>query len=191
MNDRLKVEGDGVYWGELAPCDHVMQIYEDDESFLETLENFVAEGLDAGEGVIVIATASHREALARRLEDAGHDLALAALEDRYVALSAQDTLDRFMVSGSPDEDRFLEVVQGVIGRARGGGRKVRAFGEMVALLWARGNRSATVRLEYLWNGLLRSERFPLYCAYPRFGFTPHASLVVDAVCAEHTRVIET
>jgi len=188
MNDRLKIEGDGVYWGELAPCDHVMQIYDDDEALLATLENYVGEGLDAGEGVIVIATASHREALARRLEDAGYELEAAVREDRYIALSAQDTLDRFMVAGSPDEERFNEVVQEVIGRARRGGRKVRAYGEMVALLWARGNRAATVRLEYLWNGLLRDEKFPLYCAYPRFNFTRHSTLAIDAVCAEHTRV---
>jgi hypothetical protein len=122
--------------------------------------------------------------------NAGIDVEAATAEDRLVILSAQDVLDRFMLRGSPDEPLFEMVISEVIDRARGpSGRRVRAFGEMVALLWARGNQPAAVRLEYLWNRLLRRERFPLFCAYPRFGFTEELVLSVDAVCSAHTRVL--
>jgi hypothetical protein len=181
-------ERTAVFSGDLAPTDHVLQVYADEESFLDMLEAYVGEGLAAGEGVIVIATASHRAALARRLTEAGFDLEQAVADDRYLALSAQDTLDRFMVEGSPDGRKFENVVSGILERARRGGRQVRAFGEMVALLWARGNRAATVRLEQLWNGVQREEKFPLCCAYPRFGFTPGSSQSVQALCAAHTRI---
>ncbi|HUP97364.1 MAG TPA: MEDS domain-containing protein [Usitatibacter sp.] len=177
-----------VFWGELAPCDHVLQIYDEDKVFLDSLQGFICEGLDAGEAVIIIATASHREEMSRRLTLAGHDVDGLAASDRYIALSAQDTLDQFMVRGAPDEARFRRTINGVVERARRGGRGVRAFGEMVALLWARGNRASTVQLELMWNDLLRSQRFPLFCAYPRVGFTQEISSAIHAVCEAHTRI---
>jgi hypothetical protein len=179
-----------VVWGELPPCDHLLHIYDDDAGFLDQVQGFIAEGLESDEAVIVIATASHRKALEHRLAYSGIDIGTAAREGRYIALSAQDTLDKFMVRGSPDEERFHETITGVIDQARAGGRQVRAFGEMVALLWARGNHSATVRLEYLWNKLLSSQKFPLFCAYPSRSFHPDVSPSVAEICAAHTRRID-
>ena len=188
--EELKTGG-RIAWGELAPCEHVLQIYNDDSTFLDAIEGFAVEGLEAGESVVVLATASHREGIVRRLADAGVDVDRAIAEDRLLALSAQETLDRFMLRGSPDETLFEMVIGEVLERARGGSdRKVRAFGEMVALLWARGNQPAAVRLEYLWNRMLKRERFPLFCAYPRFGFTEELVLSVDAVCKAHTRILD-
>src|SRR5688500_19228341 len=54
-------------------------------------------------------------------------------------------------------------------------RSVRAFGEMVAVLWANGHNGATVRLEHLWHAFCQSEAFSLFCAYPKTGFTQDAS----------------
>jgi hypothetical protein len=55
-------------------------------------------------------------------------------------------------------------VSGLLARARANGRRVRAFGEMVALLWEQGHHSATVRLEPQWGSFCRRETFPLFCA---------------------------
>ena len=71
----------------------------------------------------------------------------------------------------PDAELFDQFVTQVLERAGRGGRRVRAFGEMVALLWAQGHNGATVRLEHLWHELCRRESFSLLCAYPRAGFT--------------------
>ena len=65
-------------------------------------------------------------------------------------------------------------MSGLLTRGRAGGRRVRAFGEMVAVMWARGEQGATVRLEHLWHRLCQSEAFSLFCAYPRIGFTQDA-----------------
>jgi hypothetical protein len=94
-----------------------------------------------------------------------------------------------MVRGWPDEDRFTQVVTDILTRARGDGRKVRAFGEMVALLWAQGNIAATVRLEFLWQKLCQSEGFSLFCAYPKAGFTRDLSDSITEICAAHSRVV--
>lgn len=42
--------------GKIASCEHVVQIYEDKGCFLSTLEEFIIIGLEAPEGVILIAT---------------------------------------------------------------------------------------------------------------------------------------
>jgi hypothetical protein len=180
-----------VFWGEIAPAEHFVQIYKDDGVFLDTLEGFVAGGLRSGDAVILIGTSEHLRALEQRLLTQDIDVAAARERDQYIARSADETLNRFMVGAWPDDARFNAVVSDLLARARGGqGRRVRAFGEMVALLWARGNEGATVRLEHLWHGLCRSEAFSLFCAYPRVGFTQDAASSISELCAAHSKVID-
>jgi hypothetical protein len=181
----------GVRWEELQRNDHVLQIYDEDGLFLDGLQGYVMAGLESGESVVVIATPSHCNALRERLAGDGVDVAAAERDDRFIALDAQDTLDLFMVGNMPDEARFRTAIGAVLARARSGGRDLRAFGEMVALLWARGNQAGAVALEMLWNNLLGTERFPLFCAYPRMGFGREFSSAVHRVCASHTRVFGT
>ena len=140
-------------------------------------------------GAVVIATEAHLRELGQRLEQTGVDLSDLRARDRYLPLLAEETLERFMVRGWPDEDRFAEVVAGILTRARGDGRRVRAFGEMVALLWAQGNIAATVRLEFLWQKLCEAEGFSLFCAYPKAGFTRDLSDSITEICAAHSRVV--
>jgi hypothetical protein len=142
----------------------------------------------AGDAAIVIATPVHLAGLERRLISHGVDVELARREQRYLAIPADRVLGEFMVDGWPDEERFREVVCTMLDKARGGGRNVRAFGEMVALLWAQGHAAATVRLEHLWNRLCTQERFPLFCAYPKAGFTSDPSRSIRDLCAAHSRV---
>ena len=174
----------------MQACNHILQIYGRQDALMGALEDFVAAGLETDESVVIIATRSHRDALVKRLESAGHDVPALIADDRFIALSAQDTLDRFMVRGYPDEALFRSTIKPVLQRARAGGRKVRGFGEMVALLWARGNHDATVELERLWNRLLGEEEIPLFCAYPSVGFNAKVSPHVHAIRAAHSQIVE-
>src|SRR4029453_8060432 len=160
-----------VFWGEIAPSEHMAQFYENDEVLLETLAGFIGGGLKIGDSAIVIATVEHLKALNERLEASGVDLAAARSVDQYIPLVAKETLAKFMVKQWPDDELFANLVTELIRRARGNGRHVRAFGEMVALMWARGDHAATVRLEHLWQTVCRSKEFSLLCAYPKAGFT--------------------
>jgi hypothetical protein len=191
----------GVFWGELAPCEHVLQLYETDEGLLDSLEKFAADGLRAGEAVIVVGTPGHLAGLEGRLRrgegEGGYRLDEAARENAYIALEADQVLSRFLVEDWPDERLFNAELQALLSRARAGrGRRVRAFGEMVALLWARGHSGATVRLEHLWNGVCAREGLSLFCAYPRIGFTRDATRSVretcealQKICDAHSRVV--
>jgi hypothetical protein len=177
-----------IFWGELAPCEHLVQIYREESGFLENLASFAATGLAAGEAVIVIATAAHRSSLEAKLVAGGVDVEAARAQRRFLALDAADVLSRFMRHGWPDERRFAATILDVLGQVAPGCR-VRAFGEMVALLWARGSNGATVRLEHLWDDFCRSHALALFCAYPRIGATRDLDESLAEVCALHSRVL--
>jgi len=178
-----------VFWGEIAPCEHLVQIYEEDEVLLDTLEGFVASGIQSGDCVITIATTAHLNSLEDRLRGGGIDLDAAFERDQYIPLNAEETLAKFIVAGWPDEERFEQIISDLLARARKNGRRVRAFGEMVAVLWARGHNSATVRLEHLWHGVCQKESFSLFCAYPKCGFTTDADKSMQEICAAHSRLV--
>ena len=179
----------GGFWGEIAPCDHMVQIYENDDVFLDSLEGFVHGGLVAGDGVVLIATEIHVASLEARLVQRGLDVAAARAAEQFIALDAEETLSKFMVSGWPDEGLFRKFVLKTLERAGRGGRRVRAFGEMVAVLWANGNSGATVRLEHLWKKLCQDEKLSLFCAYPKSGFTRDAKTSLKEIFDLHSKVM--
>ena len=183
-----KPEAD-VFWGEISPCEHLVQIYQDEDVFLDSLEGFVAGGIVAGDGVVVIATTPHLDSLNALLLTRNIDVESAISQDQYIALDAEETLSKFMVMGWPDEDFFRALVHDILLRAKGNNRRVRAFGEMVALLWARGNTGATVHLEHLWHRLCHEQSFSLFCAYPKIGFTRDVSASIKEICEAHSRVV--
>jgi hypothetical protein len=178
-----------VFWGEIAPAEHVVQIYENDESFLSILEGFVSSGLTAGDCVVLIATAAHVTALTDRLNKNGFAIAELKADDQLILLDAEETLAQFMVNGWPEAQLFDRTVSRIIKRANDRNRPVRAFGEMVALLWAKGEKAATVHLEALWNRFCETQSFCLFCAYPRNGFTQDVNSSAHTICCEHSKMI--
>jgi len=113
----------------------------------------------------------------------------ARLREQYIDLDAEETLAEFMRDGQPDEKLFRGLVSDLLERAGRSGRRVRAFGEMVALMWGRGQNEATMQLERLWHDLCQKEAFSLFCAYPRSGFTQDADESIREICATHSRVV--
>jgi hypothetical protein len=178
-----------VFWGEIAPCEHLVQIYDEESVFLDALEGYVAGGLDAGDGIVVIATPVHLRALESRLAARRLDVAAARATDQYIALDAAQTLSKFMVDNWPDDELFKSLVTELLSRAGRDGRRVRAFGEMVAVLWQQNHHAATVRLEHLWHRFCREESFSLLCAYPKSGFTRDATDSIQEICDAHSKVV--
>ena len=169
---------------------HLVQFYEGEAFLLDELTRFVGVGLAAGDAVIVTATAAHIEALIANLTARGIDAGLAREQGRFIVRDARETLATFMVDDMPDPARFLDAVGSVVARAVVEYRSVRAFGEMVALLWAEGRREAALRLEELWNELARTQPFSLLCAYPVSGFRndPDGKLLLG-IYGVHSHVV--
>jgi signal transduction histidine kinase len=182
------------HWHASERSGHVVQFYSDDSFLIESLSRFVGAALVAGDSAIIIATPEHRNGLAHRLSDRALNLAKAAREGRYITLDANEALSRFMYDGLPDRDAFAATIGAEVGRAAASAlrrnARVVAFGEMVALLFAKGRPDAAIKLEQLWNDLARQHAFSLRCAYPitTFRDATHAAPFLR-ICSEHSAVI--
>jgi hypothetical protein len=159
---------------------------------LDEVADFMDGALRRGDAGVVIATPLHRQGIDRRLQRAREAVGAEHwFPGEFIALDADETLQRFMREDWPDETLFMEVIGDVLKRAsRDGARSVRAFGEMVALLFERRQQAAAVRLEELWNALSQQQAFSLYCAYPLNLFTRSEDrLAFHRVCSTHTHVL--
>jgi signal transduction histidine kinase len=176
-----------------TPHRHIVRFYENESFLTAAVADFLADGFGAGEPLVVIATAAHREAFTLRLRSRGLEVGRATREGRCVFLDARETLDGFMDGAMPNVQRFNTVVGGVLaGIAGGDASPVRAYGEMVDLLWKDGNTEGAVRLEELWNELAGEYDFSLLCAYAMGNFvnTAHTDHF-HQICRQHTHVLPT
>jgi hypothetical protein len=176
------------------PCSHYVQLYDRDRLPLaQNVAAFISEGLKRGEGALVIATPEHREIFAEELRKREIHAELPLAESGLLFLDAPQTLSRFLVDGEPDEAKFREVVAAAICQVRAVcPTALRAYGEMVGVLWAAGRHASAIRLEKFWNALLRDRDFSLFCSYPIDIFSPDFQIPrVDALLCDHTRLIPT
>ncbi len=169
---------------------HVVQFYERDADLVERAGAYLSDAARQGAVAIVIATEAHHRAFEERLSDAGIDVATAHDEGTLVSLDAAATLARFMRDGRVDRDAFFAAVGTVVHAAAATGRPVRAYGEMVALLWEEGNVVAAIDLETLWNELAGDVGFALYCAYRSESVAGHEHAdALEQVCGLHSGVV--
>lgn len=179
-----------VYQDRQDTHEHVVQFSENDASLISSVSAFIEAGLQAGDGCIVVSTKLHRESLERCLKENGLDVDAARVDGSYIALDAAEMLGRFMVNGEPDPARFTQVIGQILEKMARRRRRVRVFGEMVALLWAEGNRTATIRLEDLWNDLHKAHTFSLFCAYPMQSFDGNTNGAdFTQICQQHSQVV--
>ncbi|HWO21257.1 MAG TPA: MEDS domain-containing protein [Kofleriaceae bacterium] len=147
---------------------HLVEFYASDDHLVDRVARYLIAGLRAGELVLAVVTEARRDGLARRLAEAGLDAAAEIAAGRLVMLDAQAALDAFTAGGEPAPARFREHIGGALDRAAlgaGGERTVRAYADMVDVLWQRGEPQLALRVESLWNELATERSFTLLCAY--------------------------
>jgi hypothetical protein len=171
---------------------HLVLLYGcDRQPLVRGVGDYLAEGLGRGESAVVIATSAHREAFLTQLHALGARPNAAVADGRLVLLDAEETLARFMRDGQPEWSAFEQTVGTAVTELRATAPVgVRAYGEMVGLLWEAGRFTAAIRLEEFWNTLLRGSGVPLFCAYPIdvCGET-FTTADVEAVMCAHTRLL--
>ena len=169
---------------------HVVQFYGHEEELADQVAGYLLVALQ-GDGVaVVIATAAHQRAFEGRLTQGGVDLAAAVRSGTYLALDASDTVRALMPGGRLDRDAFDRVIGGLIRQAGQQGRPVRAYGEIVALLWDAGLVNAAVQLEEMWDSLGLRHAFSLFCSYPASSMSGDGHLEAFAeVCRLHRSVV--
>ena len=168
---------------------HSVRFYEDDPSLCRIVSDFLGDGLAAGQPAVVIATAAHKEGIIAGLAALSFDVAGLQESEELLFLDAEQTLSMLMKDGMPDPDAFERHIGRVVDRMipRRPQPQIRAYGEMVDVLWKQGAAAAAIRLEVLWNQLAETRAFSLLCAYSMGNFYKQGAY--EDICRQHTHVV--
>ena len=172
----------------LQASEHHLQLFDSSESLAGTVARFVVKGLEQGQNVLVVATSSHLELIAKRMDEIGWNLHEAVVANRAIVADANQSLEKLMRYDRPNPVAFDEIVGTLVQRLSAGKRPL-IYGEMVDVLAERGNYKGAQKLEELWNALAKRERFTLLCGYSsaHFGNLRTAG-ILGAICAAHDHV---
>jgi hypothetical protein len=171
--------------GRSATGEHALHLYEEDVTLATTVANFLAPAFTADQAIIAIATRPHLAAVEQRLRTTGQDVDAARRSGRYVSLDAERVLPRLMRNGLPSVEAFKNVIGTQVAELTGQYGEVRAFGELVQLLWREGKSTAALHLEDLWNELLAYQPLSLICGYRVRTIGGHEGPRVDEIVRRH------
>jgi len=173
---------------------HAVQLCESEEFLFDTVGRFLAAGLKSGERLLVIAHPDRTSGFLAQLERDTHaDIAHAISSGQLVCLDADALIAQFMIAEKPDGERFHAVIGRVLGELAGDAApapRIRAYGEMVDLLWRAGNFTAAIAVERLWNEAGERHSFELLCAYLMGHFyKEQQSEHIAELCDAHSYVL--
>jgi DNA-binding NarL/FixJ family response regulator len=180
--------GPGSIHGPLVSRDHGVIFYDETRSLSKTVAQFIAEGLAAEQAALVVATQAHNAAIMEQLTAMALDPETRIAQGHLVVFDAPTLLGRLLIDDMPSLRLMNEEVAPVVERVTGGyTRVVRAYGEMVDLLWSSHREAAALALETEWNRLAAPRPFPLLCGYARAGVAHAGSY--RTICEQHTHVV--
>ena len=148
--------------------DHIVQLYQDEDFLSRAVSRFAAGALSSGDAFLLVCTRTHWDAFQPRFEADGVDLDAARQRGQATVFDTDELLSRFMRDGMPDPAIFLPLAADVVAHARAEGRypRVRWWGEMVNVLWERGNVAASMTLEDLFDQYVaKKDNVAIACAF--------------------------
>jgi hypothetical protein len=150
-----------------VPRHHIVQLYQDQDFLNRAVCRFVRAGLANGEGIILVPTLTHWNAFRPRLEAESVDVDAARERGQLTVVDADEFLPHFMRDAMPDPPVFNGIFGDIVGQARAAGRyqKVRVWGEMVDVLWERGDVAASMNLEDLFDQLGKKRDIAIFCSF--------------------------
>ena len=171
---------------------HLVQFCDAEAPVIANVSSYLAAGLKQGDALLVIASTDQEFFAGSRTPGIGRGSGYGIPRASAVYFAdAEQTLHRFLVDGQPDWGRFQRTVGALIDRLQAKpDRTLRAYGEMVGILWKRGEFTAAIRVEHYWNKILSASSFHLFCSYPidLFGRDFHPG-AIDALLAAHTHLV--
>ena len=166
---------------------HAVCFYEDPPSLARTVAAFIGEGLTAGQAAVIVATPSHGASIRKQLTAMGVGPQRRIEQGELLMFDADEVLNRLMVDGRPDAQRFEHTINPIVDKAAGTRKRlVRIYGEMVDVLWSRGREDAALSLEVLWHQLIAGRKCSLLCGYSS-GVCQGEGF--NSICDRHSHVV--
>lgn len=166
-----------------------MIFYDHDAEIVSAVAAYAHEGLQAGDTILIIVTQDHRMAISASLSDLGIDCAALTQSGRLRLRDARTTLDSHRSDGRLELVGFEEDLRAEVVSATKDGTRLRAFGEMVTLLWEEGSVSGALHLETLWKDVIADHDVGLLCAYPTALLASAGLSDIRETCALHSEVL--
>jgi DNA-binding response OmpR family regulator len=172
---------------------HEAHFYSNDDFLLDGFTQCIVTALNSGSAIIVFASESHRNSLISRLQAHGIDMTAAIDQRRLVPLDPVDILSKFMVDDLPDPIRLFKVLNDLIATVSNGTggtpTRVVACGGLAPVLLSQGKPESAIRLEQLWDQVVKRYGLDTLCTYSRSSFeSEQDSDVIQHICGLHSSV---
>ena len=172
---------------------HDAHFYSNDDFLLDGFTQYIVTALNSESAVIVFAGESHRNSLISRLQAHGIDMTAAIDQRRYVPLDPADILSKFMVDDLPDPIRLFKVLNDLIATVSsdtgGAHTRVVACGGLAPVLLSQGKPESAIKLEQLWDQVVKKYGLDTLCTYSRSSFeSEQGKDVFQRICGLHSSV---
>lgn len=163
---------------------HDVSFFDRDDDLSRALADFVGEGLQRRERVLVLATRDHWDRAWTLL--AAQDVGTASAVERgdLQFIDARDVIGQIMVDGRVEPARFRALVGSQLADVPG---PVRVFSEVVSCLAAVGQMEAALEIEAMGHELSHAGGIPVLCAYD-LRILGQSSDALQRIAARHDRV---
>jgi hypothetical protein len=179
---------DSLHGYDADEFDHIVQFYDTQEFLLKVLVNFITPIMSTTDAAVVIAVESRLVSLENSLRERGLPVEEKKRKGQLVMLDANEMLD--MVTGRSDPSCIsIDALESLFQKLDKQFAKLYVYGELVNLLCCQGDHATAVKLEEMWNGLVKRHRLTLLCGYDMNNFKEeHLDDAFKAVCCKHSRV---
>ena len=163
---------------------------EDEKQGEPQLTQYVKEGLVNGEGIVIIARPVLRKAVISKMDASGLDVQALKSECQIKFFDADFLLSGFLIDGVLDEQGFQQFVASPVLAMQLKFGKVRAFGEMVDVLWKNDQQDLAIELEGWWDELCNKHELMFLCTYLLDSLDPNSyDNSLERICKCHTHLL--
>ncbi|HUI70788.1 MAG TPA: MEDS domain-containing protein, partial [Spirochaetia bacterium] len=150
---------------------HDLQLYDDGAFPVQSLADFLQEGVQKGEGIFAGLTAEHMRGVVRALRKRGVRFDMLVRTGRALFLDAEALLPDLLVKGHPDRRQFSRLVCSRIDGVIPTGGSGRGVAELAPLLMVRESAQAAIQLERIWESCISRRPVTTRCIYSLSLFT--------------------
>lgn len=166
--------------------DHHVLFYDHDNFLSNTVADYLVDGLQNDEAILVAATQAHWEIIQHDLFLRGFEMAPLMEQGQLIFVDAELVAHELLLQDEIAIEKFETLMPERLAKLRQYNPKIRIFGEVVDVLVGKNNIKAALQLEALWHALRDQQGFQLLCGYGMHHFSdPKLANAFDDICRCH------